>query len=219
VKRTCFFRSTIDINDFHRFLSTCPKGIAENVMLARYDIGYRNIVREFLRGLFDGQDRRIAAGKSPYVVEVSLKVIGDCRTVDQNAMLWKLYTLIAEILNHDDPRARVKPSDLYDADMVDYAPIHTVTCHGNLVAAYKILAESGQDALRGHLIKDIDQGDGNHVLTFRETTSFWDTVKLADLITAKIADLEDMGRTRHTDGFVKAIIDDFHKMQSEKKKA
>ena len=191
--------------------------MTENVMITRYDLGYRNIVREFLKGFFSGQDKRIFAGKNPYVLEVSLKIIGDSRTLDQNALLWKLYTIIADILNHDDPRAKETPSRLYDADMIDYAPIHTVTCQTELVTAYKILAESGEEALKGHLIEDVDNGDGTHTLTFRETTSFWDTVRLADLLTAKIADLEEMGRTRHDDGYVKAIIDDFHAMQKKEK--
>lgn len=213
MKRTCFFRSTIDINDFARFKGT--SAITENVMISRYDLSYRNIVREFLAGFFAGQNKRIESGKNPYILEVSLKIIGDSRTLDQNAMLWKLYTIIANILNHDDPRALATPSDLYNADMIDYAPVHSVTCLTELVKAYTILAESGEEALRGHLVEDVDNLDGAHTLTFRETTSFWDTVRLADLITAKIADLEDMGKTRYNDGYVKAIIDDFHAMQKK----
>ena len=47
-------------------------------------------------------------------------------------------------------------------------------------------------------------------LTFIETSSFWDTIKFADFLQKKLDELEEMGRTRYNDGYVKSLIDDFN---------
>jgi len=205
-----FFRGTLSLDDYRRFVSTNSRGLAENVFIARYDLGYKQIFRDWIKNTFDVNDKRIAKGKEPVELEITIKARYDDRTVLENALLWKIYSNIAEILNHEDPRARVTVQQLYDKDMEDYAPIHEIDVPDNLVSAFILVAEMGEDKIRGHLVKKIDNGDGTYHLVFQETSSFWDTVRFSDLIKAKIDELEDMGRNRWNDGFVKAIIDDFH---------
>lgn len=205
-----FFRGTVSLEDYRRFVSTNPQGLVENVFISRYELGYKNIIREWLRNTFDVNDRRVAKGKEPVELEITVKAFYDDRTVSENAMLWKLYSMIAEIINHENPRARVTPQSLYDKDMEDYATIHEIDVPANLVSAFCIMAEMGEDEIKGHFVSKYDNGDGTIHLVFQETSSFWDTVRFSDLIKAKIDELEDMGRSRMNDGFVKAIIDDFH---------
>jgi len=212
-----FFRGTVSLEDYRRFVSTNPQGLAENVFIARYDLGYKQIFREWLRNTFDVNDKRIAKGKEPVELEITVKAYYDDRTVLENALLWKLYTNIAEIMNHESKGPFVTPQNLYDLDMEDYAPIHEIDVPDNLVSAFILVADMGEDNIKGHLVKKIDNGDGTHHLVFRETSSFWDTVRFSYLIKAKIDELEDMGRTRWNDGFVKAIIDDFHAHIKDKK--
>jgi len=213
-----FFRGTVDIADYRRFVSTNSQGLAENVFIARYDIGYKQIFREWLRNTFDVNDKRVSKGKEPCELEITIKAYYDDRTVSENALLWKLYTNLCDILKHENPRLHLTPQDLYDKDMEDYAPIHEIDVPDNLVSAFILVADMGDDKIKGHVIKNIDNGDGTHHLVFLESSSFWDTVKFSDLIKAKIDELEDMGRTRWNDGYVKAIIDDFHTHMKDKGK-
>jgi hypothetical protein len=212
-----FFRGNVSIEDYRRFVSTNSHGLAENVFIARYELGYKQIFREWLRNTFAVNDKRVAKGKEPVELEITIKAHYDDRTVSENALLWILYTNLCEILNHENPRLRVTPQQLYDKDMEDYAPIHEIDVPENLVSAFILVAEMGEDNIKGHLIKKIDNGDGTWHLVFQESSSFWDIVRFSDLIKAKIDELEDMGRTRMNDGFVRAIIDDFHAHMKEKK--
>jgi hypothetical protein len=212
-----FFRGTVSLADYRRFVSTNPNGLAENVFIARYELGYKHIFREWLKNTFDVNDKRVAKGKEPVELEITIKAFYDDRTVSENALLWKLYTNLCEILNHENPRLRVTAQELYDKDMKDYAPIHEIDVPENLVSAFILVAEMGEDNIKGHLVKKIDNGDKTWHLVFQESSSFWDTVRFSDLIKAKIDELEDMGRTRLNDGFVRAIIDDFHAHMKDKK--
>lgn len=212
-----FFRGTVDLNDYRRFVSTNSNGLAENVFIARYELGFKNIFRDWLRNTFDVNDKRIAKGKESVELEITVKAYYDDRTVSENNMLWKLYTLIAEILNHENPKAKITPQELYDKDMEDWAIIHEIDCPTNLVSAYIIVAEMGEDEIKGHLVQKIDNGDGTWHLVFKESSSFFDTIRFSDLIKEKIDELEEMGRTRWNDGFVKALIDDFHKHMEKAK--
>lgn len=212
-----FFRGTVDLNDYRRFVSTNSNGLAENVFIARYELGFKNIFRKWLRNTFDVNDKRISKGKEPAELEITVKAYYDDRTVSENNMLWKLYSLISEILNHENPKAKVTPQELYDKDMEDWATFHEIDCPANLVSAYIIVAEMGEDEIKGHLVQKIDNGDGTWHLVFKESSSFFDTIRFSDLIKEKIDELEEMGRTRWNDGFVRAIIDDFHAHQKEKK--
>ena len=205
-----FFRGTVDLEDYRRFVSTNKKGLAENVFIGRYDLGYKNIFRAWLQKTFEANDKRVAKGKQPVELEITIKAHYDDRTVKENALLWKIYTNIADILNHENPRLRVTPQDLYDKDMEDYAYYHEIDVPNHLVSAFILVAEMGEDEIKGHLVKRIDNGDETMHLVFQETSSFWDTVRFSELIKAKIDELEEMGRTRWNDGFTKAILDDFH---------
>ena len=205
------FRCTINLDDYRRFVSTNPLKQAENVFIARYDLGYKTVFREWLQQAFNANEKRLSKGNEPMVLEIEIKSHADDRTVSANNLLWKILTLQADILNHEANSVKmITPQELYDTDMADYAPVHTITVPKNLASAYCIVAESGEDAIKGHLKERTDNLDDTVDLTFIETSSFWDTVKFADFLQIKLDELEEMGRTRYNDGYVKSLIDDFN---------
>lgn len=205
------FRGTINLDDYRRFVSTNPLKQAENVFIARYDLGYKNVFREWLQQAFNANEKRLSKGNEGIMLEIEIKSRYDDRSVIANNLLWKILTIQADILNHEMHSVKmVTPQELYDNDMADYAPIHKITVPKNLASAYCIVAESGEEKVKGHLKDRLDNLDDTVDLTFIETSSFWDKIKFADFLQRKLDELEEMGKTRYNDGYVKSLIDDFN---------
>lgn len=207
-----FFRSTISLDDYRRFVSTNPQGIAENVFITRYDLGYKKHFREWLQSAFDANDKRLEKGKQPLELEITIKSHYDDRSVSANNLLWKALTLLSIILSKEG--RKVSPQELYDIDMIDFAPPYERTFPNEYIQAMRIMAESGEDetgSVIGHVIEVRDNGDGTSTMVLQKTTSFFNTDEFSRYLECKLYELEEMGATRYNDSEVKALIDDFHK--------
>jgi len=193
---------------------------SENLVITKYADDWAPIVQTWLRECVDANDRRIANGKQACELEITIKAHYDDRTVKANALMWVIYDLQAQILNREGQYIRnpIKPMELYKQDMEGYAPVHEKTCMTIDAPAVIAFAESGDCEYKGHLINREELPDGMIRLTFRETSSFWDTATFATFIEYKLAELETMGRDRWNDGTVKGLIDDFMKNLKEKEK-
>lgn len=206
-----YFRASLDITAYqrHNVLRS------ENLVIVKYEDDWASIIQPWLRECVDANDRRIANGKQPCELEVTIKAHYDDRTVKANALMWKIYDLQAQILNREGQFIRnpIKPMELYKQDMEGYAPVHEKICDTIDAPAIIAFAESGECEYRGHLIGREDTQDevdrDISILTFRETSSFWDSATFATFIEYKLAELETMGKDRWNDGEVKALIDDF----------
>lgn len=206
--KTLYFRASLDINAYQRH----NVKRSENLVITKYADDWANIVQPWLRECVDANDRRIANGKQPCELEISIKAHYDDRTVKANALMWVIYDLQAQILNREGKYIRnpITPMELYKQDMEGYAPTHEKVCDSIDAAAIIAFAESGECEYRGHLIRSDEIEDTGAVrLEFRETSSFWDTATFATFIEYKLAELETMGRDRWNDGTVKGLIDDF----------
>ena len=203
-----YFRASLDITAYQRHAVRR----SENLVIVKYADDWASIVQTWLRECVDANDRRIASGKQPCELEITIKAHYDDRTVKSNALMWVIYDLQAQILNREGKYIRnpITPMELYKQDMEWYAPVHTKTVDNEFVAAVIAFAEQGEGELRGHLVsKIVDDLAQSTKLTFRETSSFWDTATFATFIEYKLAELETMGRDRWNDGEVKGLIDDF----------
>lgn len=211
-----FFRATLDYNDYieHSISGTDP------LVLFRYPLEWRPIVREWLRATVDANNNRIAAGKQPCFLEITVQPRLQDRTVKMNNLMWKIYEIQTTILNREQKKVQgpITSQELYDLDMQDYAPIHCKTCHESEADAVKAYAESGEPEYRGHFIGEVPQTNGLTALQFRETSSFWDIKKMSDFLDQKIDELETMGRDRWNDGEVRALIEDFQAHKNNNKK-
>ena len=206
-----YFRASLDITAYQRH----NVKRSENLVITKYADDWAPIVQAWLRECVDANDRRIANGKQPAELEISIKAHYDDRTVKANALMWVIYDLQAQILNREGQYIRnpIKPMELYKQDMEGYAPTHEKSCDTIDAAAIIAFAESGECEYRGHLINREDEKIDTDCfithLTFRETSSFWDTATFATFIEYKLAELETMGRDRWNDGTVKGLVDDF----------
>ena len=210
-----YFRASLDINAYQRH----NVKRSENLVITKYSDDWAPIVQAWLRECVDANDRRVANGKQPCELEITIKAHYDDRTVKANALMWVIYDLQAQILNREGKYIRnpIKPMELYNQDMEGYAPVHEKWSRLDDQQAIILFAEQGECEYKGHLIKRDVIGE-EVLLTFRETSSFWDTATFATFIEYKLAELETMGRDRWNDGTVKGLIDDFMKNIKEKEK-
>jgi hypothetical protein len=204
-----FFRGSIEYQDY---IDHDVTG-SDDLVILRYPADWRPVVRQWLRSTVDTNAARAADGKQPCMLEVTIKPRLQDRTVKMNALMWKLYEIQCDIINRERRRVGgdVTPRELYEIDMTDYGTMHYKTCHASEKPAVVAFAESGEPEYRGHLVTEVEQGNGLVCLGFRETSSFWDISKMSDFLDAKILETEDMGRDRWCDGEVKAMIEDLHK--------
>ena len=216
-----YFRASLDITAYQRH----EVKRSENLVIVKYADDWAQIVQSWLRECVDANDRRIANGKQSCELEISIKAHYDDRTVKANALMWVIYDLQAQILNREGKYIRnpITPMELYNQDMEGYAPVHQKTCMKVDAPAVIAFAESGECEYRGHFISQSSHGGYDLCnemvdLTFRETSSFWDTATFATFIEYKLAELETMGRDRWNDGEAKGMIDDFMKNIKEKEK-
>lgn len=211
-----YFRATLDIQDYYK------KNImsGDNLFLCRYSDDWKKIILPYLRYITDINDKRVNDNKNPCVIEITIKPRLDDRTLKENALMWKIYEIQADILNREaqDVKNPVTIQELYDEDMKGYAPVHTKICAVNDEQAIIAFAEQGDCEYRGHLIDSVHDDDGYATIRFRETSSFWDTAKFSEFLEYKINELEQMGQERWNNGEVKALIDDFkaHLKEGEK---
>ena len=206
-----FFRSTLSLDDYRRFNESSPTGLPENVFITRYDIDYRQLFREWLQSAFDTNKKRIEKGKQPLILEVSVKAHYDDRSIKANNLLWKALTILATAMSKDG--TRVSPQELYDIDMKDFAPLYERTFPNEYIQAMCIMAESGEDEtgnVIGHVREVRDNGDGTSTMVLQKTSSYFNAEEFARYLECKLYELEEMGKSRHTDSETKALIDDFH---------
>lgn len=211
-----YFRANLDITAYQKH----EVKRSENLAIFKYADDWQPIVTAWLRECVDANDRRIANGKQPAELEISIKAHYDDRTVKANALMWVIYDVDCEILNREGKYIQhpITPMELYQQDMEGYAPVHIKICAKEDAEAVIAYAESGEPEYRGHLILREELPDGMVRLTFRETSSFWDTAQHSTFLEYKLAELETMGRDRFNDGVVKGLIDDFMKNIKEKNK-
>ena len=202
-----YFRASLDITAYQRHAVRR----SENLVIVKYADDWASIVQTWLRECVDANDRRIASGKQPCELEITIKAHYDDRTVKANALMWVIYDLQAQILNREGKYIRnpITPMELYKEDMEGYAPVHEKICDTIDAPAIIAFAESGECEYRGHLISRDDADNALTRLTFRETSSFWDSSAFATFIEYKLIELETMGKDRWNDGEVKGLIDDF----------
>ncbi len=102
---------------------------------------------------------------------MTLEEIGQGRSLDANALMWALYEIEADVDNGglSGPGEVVK-EDLYDADMMRYAPVVTLSIAADQLSYVRAMAK----------IKDVRLvGDGRLEVDVLITSSKWDTVRFA----------------------------------------
>lgn len=172
---------------------------------------YPRVMTE-LRKLRDKNIERELAGKEPIDFDVTVNIHYRKRSLDANALMWALYTLMAEAMTRENPtRNPFTAQELYDEDMKQFAPRHYLSCDPASLSFFVMVLEQE----RGHVkaIHDSEQ-TGNKVIEIWQTSSYWDTKQMSDHIERLLNTLDDMGISSHTNGDLKKVFDDFEKWRS-----
>jgi len=185
----------------------------DDLVLLRYTEEARKRVREELRKITARNDENFLAGKKQIELDVMIDIAYRPRSLSANALMWALYTLLAQAMDKENKRLDpYTAQELYDRDMEACAPRHVFFCTPESLPFFKIVLEKDY----GHVVKEEDVGNGFISVEIMETSSFWDSKRMSDHIERLMNELESMGITRGANGDVSKIFDDF---QAWKEKA
>jgi len=201
------FAATFDANEYRK------RGILQRdclVILKHLEEDRERIQRELYR-IVEKNDAAIVSGKPPVELDVVIDIAYRKRSADANRLMWALYTIIAEVINREQgTRNRVTPEELYEQDMVDWAPRHRFVCEESSLEFFKIVLQEEKGK-----IKSIDTKDGTCAIEVWQTSSFWNTKQMAEHIDRLLNTLEQMGVIRENDGNLDRImrdVDDWRKL-------
>jgi hypothetical protein len=153
------------------------------------------------------EENRIA-GKDDIDLDITVDILYRKRSLEANALMWALYTLIAEALNRENKtRKPVTPQELYDEDMAVVAPKHRIECRAESVNFFTDILSRERGRIRE--ITDHPEMEGWKVIEVWQTSSFWNTSQMSVHIERLLNTLDDMKITQHTNGDLKKVFDDF----------
>lgn len=196
------FKATIDIEGFES---------AAGVIPLRYSL--QAAMR--LEKIVNQYKERIAAYKEKGIpvpeVNVSLEIDFDKRSLSANALMWAIYRIQAYYMNKELKAVKkIREEELYEKDMEDYADRHKIKCpkKSELFFETIITKEKGK-------IKKKTEIDGFVYFEIWETSSYWNTKKMAEFIQIKLYELEQAGITRIEDGNLDKVFNDFEKWKNQ----
>jgi len=140
---------------------------------------HRKAVMRFIKWL---EAEQLKSGEQAEL-ELTVDKAGSARNMDQNALMWSLYEIEADVDNGGmlGPGAVTK-DDLYDRDMREYAEATTIEISADQLDHVKGLAK----------IKDIRlAGNGRLEVDVMITSSKWDVIRMAkhiDMLFNRLAD-------------------------------
>jgi hypothetical protein len=171
-------------------------GVPPGYLLVKVDGRYHKMLGKFCLKLSERQENRRAAraargeteGDDLIDLDCTLEVHYGRRNKEQNALMWSLYTVIANEMNGDLPgplQQMVMPEELYDADMKTIAPtliIEVATTDVEMVSREWVVR-------RVETIPDT----GRSMVTIVRTSSNWNTVEMAKHIEGLFMRIAFMG--------------------------
>jgi hypothetical protein len=185
---------------------------SDRLTLFEYSRDSEQRVSRELRKLNEANKKRFLKGQNPIELDISIDIIYRPRSLRANNLMWGLYEVIAKVMDREN--SRVDPftaEELYQRDMEDCAPRHTVFCAEDSLEFFKMVLEKE----RGH-VKKVDKiENGFYAIEIWQTSSYWDTRMMYDHINRLMNELETMGVTKENNGDIDKIFSDFEKWKEE----
>lgn len=194
------FAATFDANEYRK------RGIMQNdcLVILKHDQEDRERIQKELYKIVERNDKAILAGKDQVELDVIIDIAYRKRSSDANRLMWALYTIISEYLNKEQgTRSRITPEELYEQDMVDWAPRHRFVCEEPSLEFFKIVLQEEKGK-----IKKIETENGICAIEVWQTSSFWNTKQMAEHIDRLLNTLEQMGIIRENSGDLDRIMRD-----------
>lgn len=194
------FAATFDPNEYRK------RGILQRdclVILKHADEDRERVQKELYK-IVAKNDEAISRGKDLIDLDVIIDIAYRKRSADANRLMWALYTIIADALNREQgTRNRITPEELYEQDMVDWAPRHRFVCEEPSLEFFKIVLQEEKGK-----IKKIETEKGICSIEVWQTSSFWNTKQMAEHIDRLLNTLEQMGIIRENSGDLDRIMRD-----------
>lgn len=194
------FSASFDPNEYRK------RGILQRdcLVILKHAAEDRERVQRELYKIVAKNDEAISRGKDLIDLDVIIDIAYRKRSVDANRLMWALYTIIADALNREQgTRNRITPEELYEQDMVDWAPRHRFVCEEPSLEFFKIVLQEEKGK-----IKKIETEKGICSIEVWQTSSFWNTKQMAEHIDRLLNTLEQMGIIRENSGDLDRIMKD-----------
>lgn len=194
------FSATFDPNEYRK------RGILQRdcLVILKHAAEDRERVQKELYKIVAKNDEAILRGKDIIGLDVIIDIAYRKRSADANRLMWALYTIIADALNREQgTRNRITPEELYEQDMVDWAPRHRFVCEEPSLEFFKIVLQEEKGK-----IKKIETEKGICSIEVWQTSSFWNTKQMAEHIDRLLNTLEQMGIIRENSGDLDRIMKD-----------
>ena len=194
------FAATFDPNEYRK------RGILQRdcLVIMKHAAEDRERVQKELYKIVAKNDEAISRGKGLIELDVIIDIAYRKRSADANRLMWALYTIIADALNREQgTRTRTTPEELYEQDMIDWAPRHVFSCDESSLEFFKIVLQQE----RGQ-IKNVEIKAGRAIIEVWQTSSFWNTKQMAEHIDRLLNTLEQMGIIRENSGDLDRIMRD-----------
>jgi hypothetical protein len=200
------FQTKLDLALFDQF------GIKaeDNIVLLPFDSNAKSRVEKFILSVIKRDEANKQKNKPLSTIDVRIE-ISDRRSLEANALMWSIYAIQAECMNKEMKLVKqITRQELYDKDMADYAPKHWIKCLPESKEFFRqILTEE-----KGKIKKEIEK-EGLIYFQVWETSSYWNTKRMAEFIDLKLNELEQAGITRLEDGNLEKVFLDFEKWRAE----
>lgn len=194
------FSATFDPNEYRK------RGILQRdcLVILKHAAEDRERVQRELYKIVAKNDEAISRGKDIIGLDVIIDIAYRKRSADANRLMWAIYTIIADALNREQgTRNRITPEELYEQDMVDWAPRHRFVCEEPSLEFFKIVLQEEKGK-----IKKIETEKGICSIEVWQTSSFWNTKQMAEHIDRLLNTLEQMGIIRENSGDLDRIMKD-----------
>jgi hypothetical protein len=194
------FAATFDPNEYRK------RGILQRdcLVIMKHAAEDRERIQKELYKIVAKNDEAISRGKDLIELDVIIDIAYRKRSADANRLMWALYTIIADALNREQgTRNRITPEELYEQDMVDWAPRHRFVCEEPSLEFFKIVLQEEKGK-----IKKIETEKGICSIEVWQTSSFWNTKQMAEHIDRLLNTLEQMGIIRENSGDLDRIMKD-----------
>src|SRR5574344_822233 len=165
------FSATFDPNEYRK------RGILQRdgLVILKHAAEDRERVQRELYKIVAKNDEAILRGKDIIGLDVIIDIAYRKRSADANRLMWALYTIIADALNREQgTRNRITPEELYEQDMVDWAPRHRFVCEEPSLEFFKIVLQEEKGK-----IKKKKKKKGICSIEVWQTSSFWNTKQMA----------------------------------------
>jgi len=182
----------------------------DKIVLLPYPLNAKERIAKFFLSVIEKNKVNAEKKKDPVTLDVRIEV-SDKRSLDANALMWSIYNIQVYYMNIELKQIKqITKNDLYDKDMEDYAPKHWIKCQPESREFFRqVLTEE-----KGKIKKEIEK-DGHVYFQVWETSSYWNTKRMAEFIDLKLNELEQAGITRLEDGNLDKVFLDFEKWRHE----